>query len=77
MRRRGKTALMVMALGIALIAIAVGSMLMHLMPFPGIPLIGVVGVVLLGVGLLLLVTELVENWLSKGQAALVDGLQAG
>ena len=68
---------MVVALGIVLIALSVGSMLLHLIPFPGIPLIGVVGVLLLVVGLLLLVTELVENWLSKGQAALVDGLQAG
>ena len=29
------------------------------------------------IGLLLLITDLMENWLSKGQTALVDGLQAG
>ena len=37
----------------------------------------VVGVVLIFVGLALLVTEPLEAWLTKGQRALVDGLQAG
>ena len=37
----------------------------------------VVGAVLILVGLVLLVTELMETWLNRGQSALVDGLQAG
>jgi len=37
----------------------------------------VVGVVLIFVGLALLVTEILEAWLTLGQRALVDGLQAG
>ena len=36
-----------------------------------------VGILLLAVGLILLITETLELWLSRGQAALVDGLQAG
>lgn len=36
-----------------------------------------IGALLLVVGLVLLVTSLVETWLSRGQSALVDGLQAG
>jgi hypothetical protein len=37
----------------------------------------VVGIVLIIVGLVLLVTEIMETWLTQGQSALVDGLQAG
>jgi len=36
-----------------------------------------VGILLLAVGLIVLITEMLELWLSRGQAALVDGLQAG
>ena len=35
------------------------------------------GAVLVLVGLALMVTDLFEKWLSQGQRALVDGLQAG
>jgi zinc transporter ZupT len=37
----------------------------------------VVGVILILVSLPLFVTELMESWLTQGQRALVDGLQAG
>ena len=36
-----------------------------------------IGVLLLVLGLVLLIAELMEAWLSRGQRALVDGLQAG
>jgi len=36
-----------------------------------------VGVVLCVAGFVLLIMELLETWLSRGQKALVDGLQAG
>ena len=36
-----------------------------------------VGVLLCVAGFVLLITELLETWLSRGQKALVDGLQAG
>jgi len=36
-----------------------------------------VGTLLCLAGLVLLITELLEAWLSRGQKALVDGLQAG
>ena len=35
------------------------------------------GLLLLVVGILIFITEMFESWLSQGQAALVDGLQAG
>ncbi len=64
-------------LGFALIGFSIGSMLTHSSSFLSIPALSATGAVLLVVGLLLLVTELLERWLIKGQAALVDGLQAG
>ena len=35
------------------------------------------GVLLLGLGIIVMIIERFESWLSHGQAALVDGLQAG
>jgi polyferredoxin len=37
----------------------------------------ILGTLLLVAGALILITEMLESWLSHGQAALVDGLQAG
>lgn len=36
-----------------------------------------IGSLLFVAGFVLLITELMETWLSRGQRALVDGLQAG
>jgi len=66
-----------MALGISLIALAIGSMLTHYAAYVSVPILATVGALMFIIGLLLLITELMENWLRKGQAALVDGLQAG
>jgi len=35
------------------------------------------GVLLLALGIIVMIIERLESWLSHGQAALVDGLQAG
>ena len=40
-------------------------------------LVGAIGVLFLIVGLLVLIAEILESFLSRGQVALVDGLQAG
>jgi len=50
--------------------VAGASMLNWLIPLA-------VGAFLIVAGFVLLITELLETWLSKGQRALVDGLQAG
>jgi len=63
--------------GIVVIAFSILSLAIHYEVFGGVPVIAVAGAILLVVGLLLLITDLMENWLTKGQAALVDGLQAG
>ena len=66
-----------MALGISFVAFAIGSMLTHYAAYVSVPILATAGALMLIIGLLLLITELMENWLSKGQTALVDGLQAG
>ena len=70
-------ALAMMALGVVLIGFAIISMLNRSILLANVPVWAVAGAILLIIGLLLLITELLENWLTKGQAALVDGLQAG
>jgi len=37
----------------------------------------VFGILMSAVGLIIFITDLFEAWLSRGQSALVDGLQAG
>jgi len=66
-----------MALGISFIALAIGSMLTHYEAYVSVPILATAGALMLIIGLLLLITEFMENWLSKGQTVLVDGLQAG
>lgn len=65
------------AAGIGLITFSIGSMVVHYGPSADIPFLGVVGGIILIIGLILLITSLIETWLTKGQTALVDGLQAG
>jgi hypothetical protein len=64
-------------LGIVLVAFSIGSYVFHSSSVLNVTLFGVGGVVLLVVGLLLAITELMETWMSRGQTALVDGLQTG
>lgn len=76
MRNRVVIAVTLMAVGIVTM---VGSALSLAVYSAGLESIFgiVVGAVLILVGLVLLVTELMETWLNRGQSALVDGLQAG
>lgn len=69
--------MIMMALGISFIALAISSMLTHYAAYVSVPILATAGALMLIIGLLLLITEHMENWLSKGQTALVDGLQAG
>ena len=61
--------------GTALVILAIGSFIVHYSL--NWTITGGTGVVLLVIGALILITELMEVWLSRGQTALVDGLQAG
>jgi hypothetical protein len=64
-------------LGILLVAVSIGSMVVRYTSSLNLTLLGGLGALVLFIGALLLITELLETWLSRGQAALVDGLQAG
>ncbi len=76
MRPRAVIALIMMILGLALVAFAIGAMVAHYSSPLIVPVLGAAGAVLMVTGLLLLIRELMEI-LSRGQTALVDGLQAG
>jgi len=65
------------AAGVTLLAFSLWSLIVHYAVFGGALAIALAAAVILVVGVLLLIMELMESWLSKGQAALVDGLQAG
>jgi len=64
-------------LGLILIAAALSVGFLHYALPVGISWLIVLAVLLLVIGLIVLITELLEKWLSNSQTALVDGLQAG
>jgi hypothetical protein len=77
MRARRLVGLSLIGLGLVLIAAALSAgILHHTLPI-GTGSLAVLAVLLLVIGLIVLITELLEGWLSRSQAALVDGLQAG
>ena len=76
MSTRRVIALTMTVLGVILVGFSAVTVITH-GPALGAWLSAGVGVLLIIIGLTLLVTELLEAWLSGGQTALVDGLQAG
>ena len=77
MRMRFLIASCILAIGVTLIVSSViGSILRDTLPL-GNSLVGGIGVLLLIIGLIVLITEILESFLSRGQTMLVDGLQAG
>lgn len=77
MRSRRTKGLLAFGIGLLLVIFSIFSLVAHSEPFLNPVFLGVIGVVALVVGLFLLMTDLFESWLSRGQTALVDGLQAG
>ena len=77
MRMRFLIASCILAIGVTLIVSSViGSILRDTRPL-GNSLVGGIGVLLLIIGLIVLITEILESFLSREQTMLVDGLQAG
>ena len=76
LKPRRLAALAMTSLGVILIALSAGIVVMRGAGLTGWLTIGL-GVLLAVLGLVLLVAERLETWLSSGQTALVDGLQAG
>jgi hypothetical protein len=77
MRARRLVGLSLTGLGLVMVAAAVSAGILHYALPIGPGWLAVLAVLLLVIGLILLITELLEGWLSRSQAALVDGLQAG
>jgi len=77
MRSRRLLGLCLTALGLVLVAAALSAGILHIELSIGIGWLAVLAILLLVIGLIVLITELLEGWLSRSQAALVDGLQAG
>ena len=68
-------AVILLIAGIILAMVSLMLMLEHASVLWVIPM--AVGTLLSVAGFVLLIMELLETWLSRGQKALVDGLQAG
>jgi len=62
--------------GVSLVAFAAISLISHAPPLTW-TILATIGSILFLIGVGLLIMELMESWLSRGQRALVDGLQAG
>ncbi|HUK28714.1 MAG TPA: hypothetical protein VLV31_09845 [Candidatus Acidoferrales bacterium] len=76
MRARKTIASIITVLGAITLAYSLATAVDHGATFI-VWLTVVVGALLVVIGLGLLITALLEAWLSDGQTALVDGLQAG
>ena len=76
MRPRKLLGLCLTTLGPAIVAVPEGSAVFHVVLPVNSILVVALAVLFLLAGLIVLVTELFEMWLNRGQAALVDGLQA-
>jgi hypothetical protein len=77
MRKRLLVASAAIIIGLFLIAYSLtGSLSIWALPI-GNALSAGVGIILILVGIVLLLTEVLESFLTRGQKALVDGLQAG
>ena len=76
MKGRKVIALIMIFAGILVVVVSAFSMVAGASMLNWLIPLGV-GAFLIIAGFVLLITELLETWLSKGQRALVDGLQAG
>lgn len=77
MRTRRLFGLLLAVIGLALAAASLAAATFrYVIPFGSVTL-AVLAILILVVGLIILITEAMERWLSDGQAALVDDLQAG
>ena len=77
MRKRLLTGGCILVIGLIMIASSIIASISHLALPLANALLGGIGVLFLIVGLLVLIAEILESFLSRGQVALVDGLQAG
>jgi hypothetical protein len=77
MRTRRLFGLFLTTLGLALLATSVSAAVLHFNPRMGSGVVAAISILFLALGVIVLLMDILEVWLSRGQAALVDGLQAG
>ena len=77
MRKRLLIGGCILVIGLIMIAFSIIASISHLALPLANALVGGIGVLFLIVGLLVIIAEILESFLSRGQVALVDGLQAG
>ena len=70
-------AVVLILLGLVMCVASISIWIISVHPPLGLSVTIILGVLLLVAGILIFITEVLESWLSHGQAALVDGLQAG
>lgn len=75
MRTRKLLGLCLMILGLVLVAASLSAALFHYALPLSNGLVAALAVLFLVVGPIVLSTEILKGWLSRSQAALVDGLQ--
>jgi len=76
LRSRETAAISLIVVGVLLVAFAAILLISHAPTLNWITA-AAVGSILLLIGIGVLIMELMETWLTRGQRALVDGLQAG
>jgi uncharacterized membrane protein YccC len=77
MRARKIASAILILVGFGVLLTSLASRMLRLQVHLNSPLVTIVAAFLIVVGVLVFITEMFESWLSRGQAALVDGLQAG
>ena len=77
MQTRRLFGLFLTTLGLALFATSVSAAVFHCNLRIGSGVIAAISILFLALGAIVLIMDIFEIWLSRGQAALVDGLQAG
>jgi len=77
LKARKAVAVIIILLGLMTCVVGLSSWIVGAHSTLNLTVMIILGVLLIVVGILVFITEMFESWLSHGQAALVDGLQAG
>ena len=77
MRRRRLIGLILTTLGLVLFATSLSAAVLRYDLRISRGVVAAISILFLVLGVVVLIVDILEVWLSRGQAALVDGLQAG
>jgi hypothetical protein len=77
MRTRILLGLFLTTLGLVLVAASLSAAVLHYDLRGGSGLVAAISILFLVLGVIVLIMDIFEVWLNRGQPTLVDGLQAG